>query len=117
MKGNIASIVTQKTFRKRFGVDHETDAQYANTKGWLVSIATAGAVFGCLSCINLVQLLGRKNTMLLFTVIYTGGIFGQTFAEGNLSAMYASRFIAGLGIGATTVLPSVYIAEVGQHLC
>jgi MFS family permease len=112
--GNIASIVVQKTFKKQFGVDHETEAQYANTKGWLVSIATAGAVFGCLACINLVQLWGRKNTMLVFTIIYIGGIFGQTFANGSLSAMYASRFISGIGIGTTTVIPSIYITEVGD---
>jgi MFS family permease len=55
-----------------------------------------------------VQLWGRKNTML----IYIAGIFGQTFANGSLSAMYASRFIAGIGIGTTTVIPSIYITEV-----
>lgn len=46
--GNIASIVVQSHFRKVFGLSEESDAQYANTKGWLVSIATACAVFGCL---------------------------------------------------------------------
>ncbi|KAH4303226.1 hypothetical protein HBH64_071890 [Parastagonospora nodorum] len=114
-EGNIASIVTQKTFKKRFGVDHETEAQYANTKGWLVSIATAGAVFGCLACINLVQLWGRKKTMLVFTIIYIAGIFGQAFPNGSLSAMYASRFIAGIGIGTTTVIPSIYITEIAPR--
>jgi len=103
-----------KVFRQRFGIDHETDAQYANTKGWVVAIATAGAVFGCLACINLGQLLGRKNTMLLFTFVYIGGIFGQTFSGGNLAGLYASRFISGIGIGTTTVLPSVYITEVSS---
>ena len=46
--GNIASVVVQSHFKKVFGLDLETEAQYANTKGWLVSMATAGAVFGCL---------------------------------------------------------------------
>lgn len=110
--GNIASIVVQKAFMAKFGVDHESEAQYANTKGWIVSIATAGAVFGCLACVNLVQILGRKWTMLLFTVVYVAGILGQTFSNGNLSALYASRFISGIGIGTTTVLPSIYLTEV-----
>ena len=111
--GNIASVVVMKVFKTRFGVDHETDAQYANTKGWVVAIATAGAVFGCLACVNLGQRLGRKKTMLLFTVVYMAGIFGQTFSGGSLSGLYASRFISGIGIGTTTVLPSIYITEVG----
>lgn len=46
--GNIASLVVQERFKHDFGVDGETQKQYADTKGWIVSIATAGAVFGCL---------------------------------------------------------------------
>ncbi|EUC49713.1 hypothetical protein COCMIDRAFT_32930 [Bipolaris oryzae ATCC 44560] len=113
--GNIASIVVQKKFKTEFGVIHETDTQYANTKGWIVSIATAGAVFGCLACINLVQLWGRKWTMLAFTVIYIAGILGQTFSNGSLSALYATRFITGIGIGTTTVLPSIYLTEIAPR--
>lgn len=100
---------------KKFGVAKQTDAQYANTKGWIVSIATAGAVFGCLACVNLVQIFGRKKTMLFFTIVYIAGIFGQTFSNGNLSALYASRFISGIGIGTTTVLPSIYITEIAPR--
>ncbi|PVI00957.1 general substrate transporter [Periconia macrospinosa] len=114
-EGNIASIVVQTTFKKKFGVYHETEAQYANTKGWIVSIATAGAVFGCLACVNLVQILGRKRTMILFTVVYVAGILGQTFSNGNLSALYATRFITGIGIGTTTVLPSIYLTEIAPR--
>jgi hypothetical protein len=45
--GNIASIVVQSHFMKVFGLNQQSEAEYANTKGWIVSIATAGAVFGC----------------------------------------------------------------------
>jgi hypothetical protein len=38
----------------RSGLSKESDAQYANTKGWLVSIATAGAVFGCLGVCSII---------------------------------------------------------------
>lgn len=48
MIGNIASIVTQSYFMAKFGLGSQTGDEYANTKGWLVSISTAGAVFGCL---------------------------------------------------------------------
>lgn len=46
--GNIASLVTQPHFKAKFGIDHLSEDEYANTKGWIVSITTAGAVFGCL---------------------------------------------------------------------
>lgn len=35
--GNIASIVTQKKFKKDFGVDHESEAQYASRQHFLCS--------------------------------------------------------------------------------
>ncbi|KAJ5812476.1 hypothetical protein N7474_008777 [Penicillium riverlandense] len=110
--GNIASVVVQHHFMKAFGLDTESEDQYANTKGWLVSIATAGAVFGCLGCLPITDRFGRRWALLIATVIYIAGILGQGLNGGNLSGMYASRFIAGIGIGATTVIPPIYIAEI-----
>lgn len=46
--GNIASLVVQSQFKKKFGINHLSDTDYADTKGWIVAIATVGAVFGCL---------------------------------------------------------------------
>ncbi|KAH7031697.1 general substrate transporter [Microdochium trichocladiopsis] len=114
-EGNIASLVIMDSFRSRFGIAKQSEADYANTKGWIVAIATAGAVFGCLGCVWLTQRLGRTYTFQLFTIIYIAGVLGQTFSDGNLGALYATRVIAGLGIGATTVLPSVYIAEISPQ--
>lgn len=98
----------------RFGLDTLSAAEYANTKGWIVSIATAGAVFGCLACSWLTQRLGRKWTMQIFTVIYMAGILGQTFSGGHLAGLYVARLVSGFGIGGTTVLPSIYISEVSR---
>lgn len=98
-----------------FGLDKHSEHAYANTKGWIVAIATAGAVFGCLACIWVTQRLGRKLTFQLFTVIYIAGILGQTFSKGSLGGLYASRVVAGIGIGTTTVIPSIYIAEIAPQ--
>lgn len=112
--GNIASLVIMNSFKLRFGIAHQTEDEYANTKGWIVAIATAGAVFGCLACVWLTQRLGRRRAMQLFTLIYIGGCFGQTFSSGSMAALYVTRVISGIGIGATTVLPSIYITEVSR---
>ncbi|KAH8901492.1 general substrate transporter [Thozetella sp. PMI_491] len=114
-EGNIASVVVMSVFKKTFHLDQLSDNAYADTKGWIVSIATAGAVFGCLACIYLTQKLGRIRTFQFLTLFYIGGVLGQTFSNGNLSALYASRFISGIGIGATTVIPSMYIAEIAPQ--
>ncbi|KAK6383670.1 hypothetical protein LTS17_002962 [Exophiala oligosperma] len=114
-EGNIASIVVMPVFKKKFGLDSQSSDTYANTKGWIVSIATAGAVFGCLSCSWLNTRFGRKKALLIYTVIYMGGIFGQTFSNGSLAALYVSRVIAGFGIGGTTVVPSIYLSEIAPR--
>lgn len=101
-----------KSFMVKFGLDTLSAAEYASTKGWIVSVATAGAVFGCLACSWLTQRLGRKWTMQIFTVIYVAGILGQTFSDGHLAGLYVARLVSGFGIGGTTVLPSIYISEV-----
>ena len=104
------------SFKERFNIANQTDKEYADTKGWIVAIATAGAVLGCLACVWLTQRLGRIRTMQLFTLVYIAGCFGQAFSNGSLAALYITRIIAGVGIGATTVLPSIYITEVGSRL-
>ena len=57
--GNIASIVVEDQFKRSFGLDSQSEDTFADTKGWLVSIATAGAVFGCLG----VCLSAQVNTV------------------------------------------------------
>ncbi|KAK2040106.1 general substrate transporter [Colletotrichum somersetense] len=114
-EGNIASLVTMAVFKKRFGVDHQSEGDYSNTKGWIVAIATAGAVFGCLACVKLTEKFGRRLTMQVFTLVYIAGVLGQTFSSGSLPGLYISRIVTGMGIGATTVLPSIYISEIAPR--
>ena len=93
-------------------MNDESATAYADTKGWIVSIATAGAVFGCLSCLHALQKFGRKPILTAYTLIYMAGVLGQTFCGGNLAGLYVSRFVAGFGIGTLTILPSVHVSEV-----
>ncbi|KAL5356277.1 hypothetical protein BJX96DRAFT_186231 [Aspergillus floccosus] len=90
--------------------------EYANTKGWIVSITTAGAVFGCLGCPRINDGLGRRWNLRLSTVLYMAGILGQGLCNGNLSGLYASRFIAGLGMGVLTIVPPIYITEIAPKM-
>ncbi|KAL4916129.1 hypothetical protein BDW62DRAFT_218870 [Aspergillus aurantiobrunneus] len=86
--------------------------EYADTKGWIVSIATAGAVFGCLGCLPINDRVGRRWTLRLGTLVYIAGVLGQGLCGGSLGGLYASRVICGMGIGVTTIVPPVYISEI-----
>ncbi|RAL14665.1 general substrate transporter [Aspergillus homomorphus CBS 101889] len=111
-EANIACLVVQSQFRVAFGVDEQSPDEYADTKGWIVSIFTAGAIFGCLACLPVNDRLGRRWSLRVSTLIYAAGVVGQGLSRGNLSAFYASRFIAGFGSGGITVVPAMYISEI-----
>ncbi|KAL4876985.1 hypothetical protein BJY04DRAFT_231142 [Aspergillus karnatakaensis] len=96
----------------KFGVYDQSADEYAGTKGWIVSIATAGAVFGCLGSLPISDRLGRRWTLRLGTIVYIAGVLGQGLCDGNLGGLYASRIITGMGIGVTTIVPPVYISEI-----
>ena len=72
-------------------------------------------------CPRINDRLGRRWTFRLSTLIYIAGILGQGLCNGNLSGLYASRFIAGLGLGVLTIVPPIYISEVytpeGYNMC
>lgn len=55
---------------------------------------------------------GRLPTLRIATVIYIAGILGQGLCNGNVSGLYASRLISGLGMGPLTIIPPIYITEV-----
>lgn len=53
--------------------------------------------------------LGRKKSMILWAFIFIVGAAMQEIA--NLGVFYAGRLIAGLAIGATSMLAPQYLAE------
>ncbi|GAA6019814.1 hypothetical protein JCM10207_003707 [Rhodosporidiobolus poonsookiae] len=114
-EGNIARIIVNKHFQDEFGLSKLSPAALADAKGWVTAIATAGAVFGCLSIVFIVDRIGRLNALRVATAFYAAGILGQALSNGSLSGMYASRFFGGFGIGGTTVVSPMWLAEVAPQ--
>jgi SP family arabinose:H+ symporter-like MFS transporter len=78
--------------------------------GITVSIALWGTVAGALSAGLLGQHLGGRNALRLMAVLYIVSSLGCALAW-NWPALVIFRFIGGLGIGGSSVLAPVYIAE------
>jgi len=78
--------------------------------GFTVSIALWGTVVGSLSAGVLGQRLGGRNALRIMAVLYLVSAVGCAFAW-SWSALLVFRFIGGLGIGGSSVLAPVYIAE------
>lgn len=82
----------------------------AQLEGFTVSIALAGTVIGALIAGPVGQRLGSRETLRITAVLYLISALGCAFAW-NWPALMVFRFLGGLGIGASSVLGPVYIAE------
>jgi MFS transporter, SP family, arabinose:H+ symporter len=79
-------------------------------KGWTVAIALIGTVVGSFSAGVVGNKLGSRETLRLTAVLYIVSALGSALAW-NWPSLMIFRFIGGLGIGASSVLGPVYIAE------
>jgi MFS transporter, SP family, arabinose:H+ symporter len=79
-------------------------------KGWTVAIALIGTVVGALGAGVVGQKLGGRETLRLTALLYVISAVGSALAWSWPSLM-VFRFVGGLGIGASSVLGPVYIAE------
>lgn len=78
--------------------------------GWTVSVALWGTVVGCILAGPLGQRYGSRNVLRVLAVLYIFSAVGCAFAF-NWPMLMVARFIGGLGIGGSSVLGPVYIAE------
>jgi sugar porter (SP) family MFS transporter len=79
-------------------------------KGLTVAIGLVGTVIGALGAGQVGQMLGSRETLRLTAVLYVVSAVGCGLAW-NWPSFMVFRFIGGLGIGASSVLGPVYIAE------
>src|SRR5271163_4941272 len=82
----------------------------AEQLGITVAIALVGTVIGAMSAGAIGQKFGGRDTLRVLAVLYVISALGSAFAW-NWYALLVARFIGGLGIGGSSVLGPVYIAE------
>jgi sugar porter (SP) family MFS transporter len=96
------------------GTTHQLTIAYHLTPGTLgltVSIALWGTVVGSMSAGVIGQKLGSREALRILAILYLVSALGCIFAWSWLSLVIA-RAIGGLGIGGSSVLGPVYIAEI-----
>jgi len=83
----------------------------ASMQGFVMASALYGTLLGALLGGWPADHLGRKKTLLAIGVLYIISALGCAFATGVWTFIPA-RFIGGLGIGISTVVAPLYIAEI-----
>lgn len=95
------------------GTTHSLTIAYGLTPrelGVTVAMALVGTVIGAMSAGVPGQKWGGRETLRVLAVFYVISALGCAFAW-NWDALLVARFIGGLGIGGSSVLGPVYIAE------
>lgn len=111
-EGLISGTFNTKDFQESLGLDTLGDVEYANVKGNVSAMVQIGSVAGALLAFVLADRIGRLWATRQLCILWILGIIIFLTNNGSLGQVYAGRFIAGIGIGQTTVIAPVYISEV-----
>ncbi|KAL4876863.1 general substrate transporter [Aspergillus karnatakaensis] len=110
----IGGTLALPAFKSTFGLEDATDSEAADISSNVVSCFQAGAFFGALIGFFFAERYGRKLTIIGSGVVFSVGAIVQLI--GLMSLMYLGRVLTGLGVGASSTLIPIYIAECSPAL-
>ncbi|XP_022118223.2 facilitated trehalose transporter Tret1-2 homolog isoform X3 [Pieris rapae] len=96
--------------------DNSTDYNFSVSESqgdWVSSLINLGAAAVCFPIGLIMDILGRKKTMLFLTIPFTIGWLLITFAS-NVGMLMTGRFITGIAGGAFCVTAPAYTSEIAQ---
>ncbi|KAB5549475.1 general substrate transporter [Coniochaeta sp. 2T2.1] len=106
----IGGVIVLPPFQRDYGLTGDKVA-VANLSSNIVSTLQAGCFLGSLLAWPLTNRFGRKWCLIGISVVISIGIIMQSAASGNLGAIYAGRFISGVGVGAASTINPIYVSE------
>ncbi|KAL1590960.1 hypothetical protein WHR41_00390 [Cladosporium halotolerans] len=115
-EGLIGTSAEQPSFQETFGLDDasgKSEAEKAALLGNITGMVQMGSILGALIAFFLTDKIGRlwATRELCFLWVLGITIFLAAASNGSIGMVYAGRFIAGVGIGQTTVVAPTYLAE------
>jgi sugar porter (SP) family MFS transporter len=94
----------EKTIQQLFNLD-------GFWHGFTVAIALIGTLLGALISGKPADLFGRKRSLLAIAIIYLVSALGSALTQSWIGFLFY-RFIGGIGVGASSVIGPMYIAEI-----
>jgi sugar porter (SP) family MFS transporter len=79
--------------------------------GFTIAIALIGTLIGALLSARPADRFGRKKVLIFIAILYAVSAIGSALAPTWVSFLFF-RFIGGLGVGASSVIGPMYIAEI-----
>ncbi|KAL2869097.1 putative MFS quinate transporter [Aspergillus lucknowensis] len=111
-EGLITGAFDSKDFQRTINFDSYSEVEQANIRGNVSAMVQLGSVGGALFAFLVCDRVGRLWATRELCILWILGIAIFMGHGGSLGAVYAGRFIAGLGVGQTVVVGPVYLAEI-----
>ncbi|KAI1259824.1 general substrate transporter [Xylariaceae sp. FL1019] len=111
-EGLINGAFDSKVFQSTINYASYGATEQAQIKANVAAMVQVGSVAGALIAFLICDRIGRIWATRQLCVLWILGIAIFMGHGNSLGAVYAGRFIAGLGVGQTTVVGPVYIAEI-----
>ncbi|GLI77538.1 hypothetical protein PoHVEF18_005828 [Penicillium ochrochloron] len=111
-EGLISGAFNSKDFQQYIHYESYSKVEQTNIKGNVSAMVQIGSVGGALFAFLVCDRIGRIWATRQLCLVWILGIAIFMGNGGSLAAVYAGRFIAGLGVGQTVVVGPVYLAEI-----
>ncbi|KAI8943257.1 hypothetical protein NX059_001279 [Plenodomus lindquistii] len=111
--GQVSGFLEMKDFLDRFGQRRDDGTPYFSNvrSGLIVALLSIGTLFGALTAAPIADWIGRKMSIIFWCGIFSVGIVVQIASTDEWYQIMMGRFVAGLGVGALSLLVPMYQAE------
>ncbi|KAI0551317.1 general substrate transporter [Xylaria curta] len=111
-EGLINGAFNSKVFQASIDYASYSETEQANIKANVSAMVQVGSIAGALIAFLVCDRIGRIWATRQLCLLWILGIAIFMGHGNSLGAVYAGRFVAGLGVGQTPVVGPVYIAEI-----
>lgn len=110
-EGLVSGMVALKSFTSEFNIKQGSAEQQAQVTSNITSMVQLGSIVGALLAFLLCDNIGRIRSLQTLCGLWIVGFIIVITSQGSVAQVLGGRFIAGLGIGMTTVVGPTYLAE------
>lgn len=105
---NLGGVLTLSSYRSDFNFDDSTATRVSSLA---IGLQQLGGFFACFFVWPVTRKLGRKPAISICSCIFIFGALVQTMNSHSMTVFFMGRFIAGVGLGGTSVVVPMFSAE------
>lgn len=98
-------------FRLPLGESGFASDKNSHVSSNVVSLLTAGCFFGSIFAAYINDRLGRRYSLMIFSLVFLLGAAIQVGAHHEIGMIYGGRVVAGLGVGGMSSITPVFVSE------